>query len=181
MKTILIIILISLPLFLVAQEFKSTDAKIALEKYNNQLKKIEELKIAADKLYKKDLADALIAATKAGNLDEANLIKATLDGKDVSKDPAKEVEKPVKVEKERLPGLVIYSAIYGSGTKTIDITSKIKGLVKDNSLEYSVNGLADCAPGEVKTLTIEYALNHIKLTAKSIEGGEIRINVKEKK
>jgi hypothetical protein len=103
----------------------------------------------------------MTTATKAGNLDEAILIKATLDGKDVSKDTTKDVEKPVKVEKERLPGLVIYSAIYGAGSKTIDVTSKIKGLVKDNSLDYTAGGFPDCAPGEVKSITIEYAFNHI--------------------
>jgi len=80
MKYFLIVIMLSIPIVLLAQEFKSLGAKAALNKYKAELKKAEDIKTVAEAQYKKDLEAALASAMKAGNLDEANLIKAELSG-----------------------------------------------------------------------------------------------------
>ena len=85
-----------------AQEFKNLQAKNAMEKYKSEIKKAEEIKEAAEVKLKKDLTEALASAMKMGDLDEANKIKAVLDGKSEGKEeakaePEKAKEKP-KVE-----------------------------------------------------------------------------------
>lgn len=87
MKTqIFLVSMLLLSVIVSAQEFKSLAAKDALAKYQSGIKKLEEQ-------YKKDLEAALISATKSGNLDEAILIKATIEGKVEDKEI---IEKPVK-------------------------------------------------------------------------------------
>ena len=97
MRKYLLIILLFASLTLIAQEFKSGAAIKARERYRLELKKVEEIKLAAEKQYKKDLETALAAAMKAGNLDEANEIKAAIDKKvSVKEDtdiPNNEIEK----------------------------------------------------------------------------------------
>ena len=76
-----ILILIFSALHIYCQDFKSVPAKNAYSKYNTELRKVEEIKLAAEKQFKKDLAEAINTALKDGDLDEANHIKAVIDGK----------------------------------------------------------------------------------------------------
>lgn len=57
----------------------------------------------------------------------------------------------------------------GVGSETIDVTSRIKNLFQYVSLEMIVDGFSDVAQVNVKG------------TTKSATGGEIRINIKDKK
>lgn len=75
--------------FLFAQEFQSLGAQAAQRKYNTamdkykqDLERLEAQKALAEETYKKELQAALTNATKAGNLDEALRIKQVLEGSD---------------------------------------------------------------------------------------------------
>jgi len=72
-----------------AQEFQSLGAQAAQRKYNTamdkykqDLERLEAQKALVEETYKKELQAALTNATKAGNLDEALRIKQVLEGSD---------------------------------------------------------------------------------------------------
>lgn len=60
-------------------------------------------------------------------------------------------------------GLSILSANYGSGTSTVDVKSAVLSQTKDGKVNFAVSPAAlnveDPAPGEIKTLTVEYSIN----------------------
>jgi membrane-bound inhibitor of C-type lysozyme len=58
--------------------------------------------------------------------------------------------------------LQINRAIYGAGYRTSDVTSRLNSQIQNNQLSLQVNGNSmggDPAPGQAKTLTVQYALN----------------------
>jgi membrane-bound inhibitor of C-type lysozyme len=58
--------------------------------------------------------------------------------------------------------LQINRAIYGAGYRTSDVTSRLNSQIQNNQLYLQVNSSSmggDPAPGQVKTLTVQYALN----------------------
>ncbi len=58
--------------------------------------------------------------------------------------------------------LHIGRAIYGSGYRTFDVTSRLNSQIQNGQLNLQVNTVSmggDPAPGETKTLTVQYALN----------------------
>lgn len=66
--------------------------------------------------------------------------------------------------------LQIIKATYGTNDNSIDVTSKVKALVKNNSLNFIVDDdkllkpgkIDDPIPGSDKTLKIEYTYKHTK-------------------
>jgi Protein of unknown function (DUF3011)/DnaJ-like protein C11, C-terminal len=58
--------------------------------------------------------------------------------------------------------LHINRATYGSGYRTLDVTSRLNSQIQNDQLNLQVNTTSmggDPAPGQAKTLTVEYALN----------------------
>src|SRR5882724_9097120 len=58
--------------------------------------------------------------------------------------------------------LHINRATYGSGYRTLDVTSRLNSQIQNDQLNLQVNTTTmggDPAPGQAKTLTVEYALN----------------------
>jgi len=60
-------------------------------------------------------------------------------------------------------GISIVRAVYGTSTASIDVTKIVSSLVTDGSLKFTVSpttlNVADPAPGQLKTLTINYTIN----------------------
>lgn len=60
-------------------------------------------------------------------------------------------------------GISIVRAVYGTSTTTTDVTKVVASLVTDGSLRFTVTpntlNVADPAPGQLKTLTINYTIN----------------------
>lgn len=79
MRNFLTILILLTPIIVFSQDFKTVPAKSALEKYKAEIKRSEEIKIAAEEQYKKELSVALKSAMQNMNLDEANLIKKSID------------------------------------------------------------------------------------------------------
>ena len=60
-------------------------------------------------------------------------------------------------------GISIVRAVYGTSTASTDVTKLVASLVTDGSLKFTVSpttlNVADPAPGQLKTLTINYTIN----------------------
>lgn len=61
-------------------------------------------------------------------------------------------------------GLTISKASYGSGSKTVDVTSAVSAKVKDGVLNFTVSptslNVDDPAPGQLKQIEIDYTINN---------------------
>ena len=60
-------------------------------------------------------------------------------------------------------GISIVRAVYGISTASTDVTKLVASLVTDGSLKFTVSpttlNVTDPAPGQLKTLTINYTIN----------------------
>ena len=60
-------------------------------------------------------------------------------------------------------GLSINKATYGAGGSSVDVTSTVSAKVKDGVLNFTVSptslGIEDPAPGQIKTLEVDYTIN----------------------
>jgi hypothetical protein len=77
-------------------------------------------------------------------------------------------------------GLSIKSATYGTGSTTVDVTGAVTSAIKDGALNLPVTTSAlnvqDPAPGQSKTLTINYSINNGKNnTLATADGGTATI------
>jgi len=80
-----------------------------------------------------------------------------------------------------MSGLTILNATYGTSSTSKDVTSSVTSLVQDGVLNLSVTphslNVDDPAPGQVKTLKINYSINGGSSTStEAIDGGSININ-----
>jgi hypothetical protein len=78
-------------------------------------------------------------------------------------------------------GIVIKSASYGVGSTNVDVTSQVTSKIIDGVLNLPVGatalGVDDLAPGQLKTLTIQYSINGGDINSLSEkDGGTISIS-----
>src|SRR5438309_6846580 len=74
--------------------------------------------------------------------------------------------------------LQINRATYGSGYRTSDVTSRLNSQIQNDQLNLQVNNDSmggDPAPGQTKTLTVQYALNGRTNSALVNEGETLRL------
>jgi hypothetical protein len=107
--------------------------------------------LKAKRAYRDALVEAKKAVMKAGDLDEANALQAEL--KMAEKDMA---AIPTLPPPHPGPDLVIRHATYGAGERQEDVTRALNLQVRDGRID-EVPGLADPAPGVLKTMVIEGA------------------------
>lgn len=73
-------------------------------------------------------------------------------------------------------GLTILSARYGVGSTTVDVKASLLAHVKDGSINLLVNpsslNIEDPAPGQNKTLTVEYSINGGTSNNTSVKDGD---------
>ena len=73
-------------------------------------------------------------------------------------------------------GLTILSARYGVGSTTVDVKSAVSSHVKDGNVSLVVTpsslGVEDPAPGQLKTLTVEYSINGGSSNSDSVKDGD---------
>lgn len=75
--------------------------------------------------------------------------------------------------------LQINRATYGSGFRTVDVTSRLTAQVRGNQLHLQVNPNtmgSDPAPGQAKSLTVQYAMNGQNHQAVVSDGDMLRLN-----
>lgn len=80
-----------------------------------------------------------------------------------------------------MSGLTILSATYGTSSTSTDVTSSVTSLVQDGVLNLSVSPFSlnvdDPAPGQIKTLKVNYSINGGSSTLReATDGGSININ-----
>lgn len=86
--------------------------------------------------------------------------------------------KPTKKGMTNQSGLKVIKAYYGTGEVGVDITGRVRNLIKNNHLiVMATNDLAgqDPMPGVVKHLEIEYELGGLRVTKRYREGEQINI------
>ena len=74
--------------------------------------------------------------------------------------------------------LHISRAVYGSGNRSVDVTSRVNSQIEGDQLNLLVNNDSmggDPAPGQAKTLTLEYALNGQTKQVVINEGDTLRL------
>jgi hypothetical protein len=74
--------------------------------------------------------------------------------------------------------LHISRAVYGSGNRSVDVTSRVNSQIQGDQLNLLVNNASmggDPAPGQAKTLTLEYALNGRTKQVVINEGDTLRL------
>ncbi|HEX7408882.1 MAG TPA: DUF3395 domain-containing protein [Candidatus Binatia bacterium] len=74
--------------------------------------------------------------------------------------------------------LHISRAVYGSGNRSVDVTSRVNSQIEGDQLNLLVNNDSmggDPAPGQAKTLTLEYALNGRTSQVVINEGDTLRL------
>jgi hypothetical protein len=73
--------------------------------------------------------------------------------------------------------LTILQAIYGSGSRTVDVTTLIQGRVQRNALEFDVPGaqLGDPAPGTSKELVVTYQYGGLVREARVRDGERLQL------
>lgn len=189
-----ILLILSLSVAFAADEVPSA-IKPALDSFETEATKAylayqQAVAKAADKA-SKDMEAKLKAATKSGNLEAANAIKAKMTELQSEKYlTALEQKAKLKASEDLLGNptktvVVIHSAKYGANDNFVDITNTIKSRfdVKKNRLDTVCDGfgVADPAKDVVKTLTIEYSINGDKktLSVKAVDNAAVRINVPE--
>lgn len=73
-------------------------------------------------------------------------------------------------------GLTILSATYGVGSTTVDVKSAVSSHTKDGNVSFVVSPSAlnveDPAPGQLKTLTVEYSINGGGSNSDSVKDGD---------
>ena len=76
-----------------------------------------------------------------------------------------------------MSGISIKSAKYGAGSSTTDVTSAVASQVQAGELRMTVNATAlnvsDPAPGQNKTLTVNYTINNGSVNTESVKDGDL--------
>jgi hypothetical protein len=89
-------------------------------------------------------------------------------------------DKPNPGQTTGTPKLVIRKAVYGvlPDGDTIDVTTIMTGMVRNNSLTFTVNNddLGDPAPYETKQLRVDYTLNGKEVSQSAVEGKTLTIS-----
>jgi hypothetical protein len=78
-------------------------------------------------------------------------------------------------------GLNILSARYGVGSSIVDVKSAVSSQTKDGNVNFLVSptslNVEDPAPGQIKTLTVEYTINGGSSNSDSVKDGDyLKIN-----
>ena len=147
------------------------DVDRALKDYNDAVKKAAE---RYAKVLEKELKDAM----RDGDLKLANAInkkKKSIEDLKAAAAAMKTITFDAKPKDNKetpsVGNLVIHKALWGYQDKTADVTSIIKGQVKDGKLSMdlvrdsrSLN-MPDPAPGMAKSLILDYTLNGERKTA----------------
>lgn len=73
-------------------------------------------------------------------------------------------------------GLTILSAVYGVGTLSVDVLSAVLSQTRDGKVNFAVSPTAlnvnDPAPGQIKTLTVEYSINGGSSNTSTVKDGD---------
>jgi hypothetical protein len=76
-----------------------------------------------------------------------------------------------------MSGIKISKAIYGSGSSTVDVTKTVMSNIKDGNLSLVVSpdslGVQDPAPGQLKTLTVNYTINNGSAMTDAVKDNEV--------
>lgn len=80
-----------------------------------------------------------------------------------------------------MSGIKILNAVYGSGSKTVDVTSAVASHIQDGELNLTVTpdslGVENPAPGEYNQLTVTYTINNgDKNTSTTADNGVLMIS-----
>lgn len=76
-----------------------------------------------------------------------------------------------------MSGIKITKAIYGTGTKTVDVTAGVSTHIRDGTLSLVVSAdalnIPDPVPGQQKILNVEYTINNGKPNAQMVKDNEM--------